>query len=494
MVANVHKVTPFDMEGPTRVGPCYGRNNLFKKGAVMDWQLNYELVVIGSGAAGHHGAIQGAKLGKRVAAIEVGTSLGGATINTGTVPSKTVREAVIRVGSKSTSIADRIAQVASCESAVYANQFRRNGIDLFAGEASFISPNLIQVKNSDECTLIEADRILIATGSRPAHNPKIPVDGVAVFDTDAIRNLPPPKRVLTIVGGGVIGVEYACIAAEAGAIVTLIERRPRMLDFVDGELVEALSYHMRRKGVMFRLGEEVDSVIRNSGGKVCAALKSGKQIWSDGLLYAVGRQGNTESLNLAAARLEADERGRIRVNDRFQTEQPHIYAAGDVIGFPSLASVSMEQGRVAVCYAFGEAAQSVPDLFPYGIFTIPEISFVGKTEEQLTQEAIPYEIGIARYQEIARGQIIGDTTGLLKLLFHRETLRLLGVHIIGEGATELIHIGQAVMGLEGSIKFLLTTVFNYPTLAECYKVAALNGVNRLDYPGKPAIGVEYASR
>jgi NAD(P) transhydrogenase len=274
--------------------------------------------------------------------------------------------------------------------------------------------------------------------------------------------------------------------------VTLIERRPQILEFIDHEIVEALSYHMRCKGVTFRLNEEVESVTKSPDGKVCAALQSGKQVWSDGLLYAVGRQGNTESLNLSAAGLEADSRGRIRVNDRFQTSQPNIYAAGDVIGFPSLASVSMEQGRVAICHAFGEPAHSVPELFPYGIYTIPEVSFVGKTEEQLTREAVPYEVGIARYQEIARGQIIGDTTGLLKLLFHRETLRLLGVHIIGEGATELIHIGQTVLAFEGSVEFLRTTVFNYPTLAECYKVAALNGLNRLNYPVRSVKLVEHA--
>jgi NAD(P) transhydrogenase len=347
--------------------------------------------------------------------------------------------------------------------------------------------------NPDESPVIEADRVLIATGTRPAHTPDIPIDGVSILDTDAIRRLPPRKRVITIVGGGVIGVEYACIAAQLEARVTLVERRQQILDFVDSELAEALSYHMRRKGVTFRLGEEVESVTRNPHGKVCATLKSGKQVWSDGLLYAVGRQGNTECLNLSAAGLEADSRGRIHVNDRFQTKQANIYAAGDVIGFPSLASVSMEQGRVAVCHAFGEPVHSVPDLFPYGIYTIPEISFVGKTEEQLTREAIPYEVGIAHYREIARGQIIGDTTGLLKLLFHRETLRLLGVHILGEGATELIHIGQMVLAFEGSIKFLLTTVFNYPTLAECYKVAALNGMNRLYYSSQPANGVGSAA-
>ena len=400
---------------------------------------------------------------------------------------------MIRATDNSGNLADRIEHVASNESALYANQFRRNGVVVFTGDASFLSPNLIRVTNADESRIIEADRVLIATGTRPAHNPDIPIDGVSILDTDAIRRLPPRKRAITIVGGGVIGVEYACIAAELEASVTLIERRPQILDFIDSEIVEALSYHMRRKGVTFRLGEEVESITKNPDGKVCASLKSGKQVWSDGLLYAVGRQGNTESLNLSAASLKADSRGRIAVNDRFQTDQPNIYAAGDVIGFPSLASVSMEQGRVAVCHAFGEPVHSVPDLFPYGIYTIPEISFVGKTEEQLTREAIPYEVGIARYQEIARGQIIGDTTGLLKLLFHRETLRLLGVHIVGEGATELVHIGQTVLAFEGSIEFLLTTVFNYPTLAECYKVAALNGMNRLHYSSQSASAVQYAT-
>jgi NAD(P) transhydrogenase len=459
----------------------------------MNAQRYYDLVVIGSGAAGHHGAIQGAKLGKTVSVIERGSWLGGATINTGTIPSKTLREAVIRATNNDGNLAGRIEHVALNESALYANQFRRNGVVVFTGDASFLSANLIRVTNADESLIIEADRVLIATGTRPAHNPDIPIDGISILDTDAIRRLPPRKRAITIVGGGVIGVEYACIAAELEASVTLIERRPQILDFVDSEIVEALSYHMRRKGVTFRLGEEVESITKNLDGKVCTTLKSGKRVWSDGLLYAVGRQGNTESLNLSAARLDADSRGRIRVNDRFQTDQPNIYAAGDVIGFPSLASVSMEQGRVAVCYAFGDPVHSVPDLFPYGIYTIPEISFVGKTEEQLTREAIPYEVGIAHYQEIARGQIIGDTTGLLKLLFHRETLRLLGVHIVGEGATELVHIGQTVLAFEGSIKFLLTTVFNYPTLAECYKVAALNGMNRLHLSSETANGVQYAT-
>jgi len=460
----------------------------------------YDLVVIGSGAAGHHGAIQAAKLGKKVLVVEQNSAFGGATINTGTIPSKTLREAVVRLtrlreassfaaehAIAQRSLARRIEQVASNETAVFEDQFRRNGVDTVFGKASFAEPHLIRVDSTQPVHFYKADRVLIAVGARPAHSEVVPVDGLSVIDTDAIRNLPPRRRVLTIVGGGVIGVEYACMAAALGLSVTLIERRARILEFVDFEIVEALSYHMRGRGVTFRLGEEVDQVSTSAEGKVCATLKSGKKIWSDALLYAVGREGNTDTLNLAACGLEADSRGRISVNQDFQTGQPHIYAAGDVIGFPSLASVSMEQGRVAVCRAFGEPVISVPELFPYGIYTIPEISFVGNTEEQLTTEGVPYEIGIAHYREIARGQIIDDTAGLLKILFHRESRRLLGVHIVGEGATELIHIGQAVLAYQGSIDFFVNTVFNYPTLAECYKVAALNGVNRLKLAGPTSI-------
>lgn len=461
---------------------------------------HYDLVVLGSGAAGHHGAIQAAKLGKKVAVIEQSSSLGGACVNTGTIPSKTLRETVVRLaGLKATNnvpnaanreviakqLHKRIEQVASNEAGVFENQFQRNGVETFTGRASFSGPHVIRIDNGRTVEWCYGEHVLIATGTRPAHNDAVPIDGVSIIDTDAIRNMPSPRRVVTIVGGGVIGVEYACMAAALGVSVTLVERRPQILDFVDRQIIEALSYHMRNLGVIFRLGEELDHVSKTPDGKVCATLKSGKQIWSDALLYAVGRQGNTDSLNLAAGGLEADSRGRIKVNQNFQTEQPHIYAAGDVVGFPSLASVSMEQGRVAICHAFGEPANSVPELFPYGIYTIPEISFVGKTEEQLTESAVPYEIGIAHYREIARGQIINDTTGLLKILFHRETRRLLGVHIVGEGATELVHIGQAALAFEGTIDFFVNTVFNYPTLAECYKVAALNGLNRLHYSGTP---------
>ncbi len=460
----------------------------------------YDLVVIGTGPAGHHGAIQGAKLGKKVAVAEMRSYLGGACINTGTIPSKTLREAVLHLsgfqqrglyrigynGKYKISMEDltaRLEQVVRTEVGVFRDQFERNGVDILTGCASFVDPHVIRIEGPDGDSSIQAEYILIAAGTRPSHSERIPLDGKSIFDTDALLNLPALPKLLTIVGGGVIGVEYACMAAALGIAVTLVERRPRILDFVDDQIVEALSYHMRNEGVTFRLGEEVDEVIKTAEGKVCAKLKSKKQIWSDSLLYAVGRQGNTDLLNLAAAGLQADERGRLSVNENFQTAAPHISAAGDVIGFPSLASVSMEQGRLAVCHAFGKPTSSAPHLLPYGIYAIPEISFVGKTEAQLTEEDVPYEIGIANYREIARGQIIGDTTGLLKLLFHRETRRLLGVHIIGEGATELIHIGQAVLAFEGAIDFFVNTVFNYPTLAECYKVAALAGLNRLNYSG-----------
>ena len=286
------------------------------------------------------------------------------------------------------------------------------------------------------------------------------------------------SRSVIVVGGGVIGVEYTCMFAALGVRVILVEKRPRLLEFADAEIIEALSYHLRDHRVTMRLNEEVESVEDTPTG-VVANLMSKKKISGDTLLYAVGRQGNVEDLNLPAAGLEADSRGRIPVNACYQTKQPNIYAVGDVIGFPSLASVSMEQGRIAAATALGIPVHSNPATYPYGIYTIPEISFIGKTEEQLTDEDVPYEVGVAYYREIARGQIRGDTTGRLKLIFHRETKEILGVHIIGEGASELLHIGQAVMILKGTIEYFVDTVFNYPTLAECYKAAAFNGLNKL---------------
>jgi NAD(P) transhydrogenase len=456
----------------------------------------FDLIVIGSGPAGQRAAIQGAKLGKRVALIEKIATLGGCCINTGTIPSKTMREAVLhlsgyyyqnvyginyRVKEKIT-MADllfRVQHVIKTEVDVTQAQLTRNGIEVLSGVAQFTDATHLRVMNALGQADYEAKNIVIGTGTKPAESPKVPLNGRTIVNSDQILQMANVPRTLIVVGGGVIGVEYTCMFAILGVRVILVERRPRLLEFADAEMVEALSYHLRDNRVTMRLNEEVVSVEETPEGGVVANLESKKKISGDALLYAVGRQGNVDELNLAAAGIEADKRGRIAVDDQYRTKQPHIFAVGDVIGFPSLASVSMEQGRLAAAFAFGSTACSNPALYPYGIYTIPEISFIGKTEEQLTDEDAPYEVGVAYYREIARGQIRGDTTGRLKLIFHRETKEILGVHIIGEGASELLHIGQAVMALNGTVDYFVHTVFNYPTLAECYKAAAFNGLNKL---------------
>jgi NAD(P) transhydrogenase len=359
-------------------------------------------------------------------------------------------------------------------------QLSRNNIEMLVGIASFEDANHIKVTNSRGSNVYETKNVLIATGTKPAASEKVPINGRSIINSDQVLELPALPKTMIVVGGGVIGVEYTCMFSALGVRVTLIERRPRLLEFADTEIVEALSYHLRDSRVTMRLNEEVESVEEMADGTVVANLESKKKVQGDALLYAVGRQGNVDELNLAAIGLDADKRGRIPVDKDFRTKVPNVFAAGDVIGFPSLASVSMEQGRIASARAFGdETILSNPSYYPYGIYTIPEISFIGKTEEQLTEEDVPYEVGVAYYREIARGQIRGDTTGRLKLIFHRMTHAILGVHIIGEGASELLHIGQAVMVLGGKLEYFVDTVFNYPTLAECYKVAAFNGLNRV---------------
>jgi NAD(P) transhydrogenase len=422
--------------------------------------------------------------------------VGGVCTNTGTIPSKTMREAVLhlsgylyqsiyginyRVKEKITmaDLSFRVLHVIKTETDVIRAQLARNGVELRHGAASLIDPHHVLVQNSGGQTELEGQAIIIATGTKPAESPRVPLNGRNIVNSDQVLLMPELPKALIVVGGGVIGVEYTCMFATLGVRVVLIERRPRLLEFADAEMVEALCYHLRDSRVTLRLNEEVVSVEETPDGGVVANLQSNKRISGDALLYAVGRQGNVEELNLAAAGLEADARGRIAVDEEYRTRQPHIFAAGDVIGFPSLASVSMEQGRLAACYALGLREPSNPANYPYGIYTIPEISFIGKTEEQLTEEDVPYEVGVAYYREIARGQIRGDTTGRLKLIFHRETKELLGIHVIGEGASELLHIGQAVMALKGTIDYFVNTVFNYPTLAECYKAAAFNGLNKL---------------
>jgi NAD(P) transhydrogenase len=461
----------------------------------------YDLIVIGSGPAGQRAAIQGAKSGKRIALVEQREVIGGVSINSGTIPSKTMREAVLhlsgynyqniygvsyRVKEKITmaDLAFRVQHVIKTEIDVTQAQLARNGIEVVTGTASFKNPTTILVTSSRGSGEITADHIVIATGTKPACSPKVPINARTIINSDQILEMPSIPRTMIVVEGGVIGVEYTCMFATLGVRVTLIEKRPRLLEFADSEIVEALSYHLRDHRVTMRLNEEVQSVEEATGGtgqNVVAYLESNKKVPADALLYAVGRQGSVNELNLEAAGLTADARGRIAVNEFYQTVQPNIYAAGDVIGFPSLASVSMEQGRIAAAHAFDKPASSNPSYFPFGIYTIPEISFIGKTEEQLTDEDVPYEVGVAYYREIARGQIRGDTTGRLKLIFHRDTLELLGVHIIGEGASELLHIGQAVLILKGKVDYFVDTVFNYPTLAECYKAAAFNGLNKLSH-------------
>ncbi len=457
---------------------------------------NYDLIVIGSGPAGQRAAIQGAKSGKTVAVVEKREVVGGACINTGTIPSKTIREAVLHLSGyyyqnvyginyrvkQTITMADlafRVQHVIKTEIDVTQAQLSRNNVELLTGNASFVDPHTIAVEGSRGRQEFGAGTVVIASGTKPAVSPKVPLNGRNIISSDQIMQMPEIPKTLIVVGGGVIGVEYTCIFATLGVRVILIEKRPRLLEFADTEMVEALSYHLRDSRVTMRLNEEVESVEEATPGSVVAFTESRKRLSGDALLYAVGRQGNVDEMNLAAAGIEADSRGRIPVDADYQTKQPHIYAVGDVIGFPSLASVSMEQGRIAAAHAFGKSIHSNPANYPYGIYTIPEISFIGKTEEQLTDEDVPYEVGVAYYREIARGQIRGDTTGRLKLIFHRETKQVLGVHIIGEGASELLHIGQAVMILGGTMDYFVNTVFNYPTLAECYKAAAFNGLNKL---------------
>jgi NAD(P) transhydrogenase len=456
----------------------------------------YDLLVIGSGPAGQRAAIQGAKSGKRVALVEKREVVGGACINTGTIPSKTMREAVLhltgfayqgiygvnyRVKEKITmgDLGFRVQHVIKTETDITQAQLSRNGIEVIYGTARFVDPTHIRVESARGVSDYEAGIIIIGTGTKPAVSPKVPLNGRTIINSDQILQMPDIPKILIVVGGGVIGVEYTCMFAALGVRVILVEKRPRLLEFADAEMIEALSYHLRDHRVTMRLNEEVESVEETPGCGVVANLMSKKKISGDALLYAVGRQGSVEELDLPAAGLEADNRGRIPVDACFRTKQPHIFAVGDVIGFPSLASVSMEQGRIAAATALGIPVHSNPATYPYGIYTIPEISFIGKTEEQLTDEDVPYEVGVAFYREIARGQIRGDTTGRLKLIFHRETKEILGVHIIGEDASELLHIGQAVMILKGTVEYFVDTVFNYPTLAECYKAAAFNGLNKL---------------
>jgi NAD(P) transhydrogenase len=458
---------------------------------------DFDLVCIGSGPAGQRAAVQAAKLGKRVAVIERRRVVGGVCVDTGTIPSKTFREAVLDAARpfslpRGASVASvgrrvpvkhllaRIHHVVRREVEVVEDQLRRNEVVLVYGHARFQDAHTVRVESEHGPRLVTGEHVLIACGTRPAPPPCVPAGGLVLTSDDVLR-LERLPHVAAVIGGGVIGIEYASMLAAVGVRITLVERRERPLEFLDREMVDELIHQMRNLNVTFRLGEAVAGI--EAGGasppQAVIRLESGKRIVADAVLYAIGRIGATDGLDLDKVGLTADERGRLRVNERFQTSVPHVLAAGDVIGFPSLAATSSEQGRLAACFAFGADAAPMAAHFPIGIYSIPEISMVGSPEHELTRQCVPYEVGIARYREIARGQILGDDSGLFKMLFHRETKDLLGVHVIGTGATELIHVGQAVMGLGGGLDYFLHTVFNYPTLAECYKVAALDAANRM---------------
>ena len=457
----------------------------------------YDLIVIGSGPAGQKGAICAAKLRKRVAIVDRTVMLGGVCVHTGTIPSKSVREAIFQLTGVAVrnfygngyrakgdvtvhDLASRVSGIVSRETDVVRAQLRRNGVSIYQGLAQFVDPHTVEVQGESEKVTLHGENILIACGTRPARSADIPFDGKRIIDTDEFTCLGNLPREMIVVGAGVVGLEYASFMAAVGVEVTLIDQRPTVLDFVDREIADALSYHLRQMGMTFRLGEKVTRVSFDASRNLVAAeLESGKKIQAEMLLYAVGRQANGDVLHLDAAGLTADPRGRIKVDADYRTEVPHVYAAGDIIGFPALASTSMEQGRLASCRMFGAPSEHMPELFPYGIYTIPEISTVGQTEEKLTAAKVPYEVGISKFNELAKSMMLGDETGMLKLLFDRNTRKLLGVHILGQRATEIIHIGQAVMAYGGTIEYFRDTVFNYPTLAEAYKVAALDGLNKL---------------
>ncbi|WP_163513785.1 Si-specific NAD(P)(+) transhydrogenase [Fodinicola acaciae] len=470
---------------------------------------DFDLLVLGSGPSGQKAAIAGAKLGGRVAIVDRRHMVGGVCINTGTIPSKTLREAVLyltglnqrelygqsyRVKEDITfgDLAARTQHVVSREVDVIRSQLGRNRVALLTGSARFLDDHTIAIRNEDgsDERKVSADKIVIAVGTKPARPSTVDFDGRTVVDADQILRIDRIPRSLVVVGAGVIGIEYASMFAALGSKVTVVESRERMLDFCDLEVVEALKYHLRDLAVTFRFRETVAAVERHED-MTLTLLQSGKKLLADTVMYSAGRQGVTDELRLEAAGLEADNRGRIKVDDNFQTTVPHIYAVGDVIGFPALAATSMEQGRVAVHHAFGEPVEHLSQLYPIGIYSIPEISFVGKTEDELTESSIPFEVGVARYRELARGAIIGDSYGMLKILVSNEDRKLLGVHVFGTNATELVHIGQAVMGCGGTVDYLVNAVFNYPTLAESYKVAALDVLNkmravqRISTPAKP---------
>lgn len=457
----------------------------------------YDLVVIGSGPAGRRAAIQAAKLEKKVLVIEKGTRVGGVSVHTGTIPSKTLRETALNLTGwrergfygrsyrvkqeiKAEDLRRRLLITLDHEVEVLEHQFSRNRVSQMRGTARFLDLHTIEVTKDDgEVLHVKADTVLLAVGTRPFRPTHIPFDGVSVLDSDEILEIKELPRSMIVIGAGVIGIEYATIFSALDTAVTVVEPRDTMLDFIDKEIVEDFTYQLRDRNMKLIFGQTVETV-EKIDGKCRVTLKNGRVLMSEMVLYAAGRVGAIDTLNLSAIGLEADNRGRLKVNpETFQTSLPNIYAAGDVVGFPSLASTSMEQGRIAARHAVGAPAHDPPQFFPYGIYAVPEISTCGLTEEEVIQRGIPYETGIAHFRETSRGHIMGLDSGMLKMIFSHKTRRLLGVHIVGEGATELVHIGQAVLNLKGTVEYFVENTFNYPTLAEAYKIAGLDAWNRM---------------
>ena len=458
---------------------------------------HYDLIVIGSGPAGRRAAVQGAKLKKSVLVVERGQRVGGVSVHTGTIPSKTLRETVLNLSGwrergfygrayrakqdiTAEDLRKRLHITLDHEVEVLEHQFARNMVDKIIGSARFLDVNTVAVDSDNGTASYSADRFVIAVGTRPYRPNHIGFDGVNIVDSDEILDLTRIPRQLVVVGASVIGVEYASIFSALDVKVTIVEPQASMLPFLDRELADEFVHDLRDRGVAIRFNAKVTGATVQRPENCLVNLADGRQLRADMVLFSAGREGAIDALNLAACGLQADERGRLAVDKAtFQTAQPHIYAAGDIVGFPSLASTSMEQGRIAACHAFDEPAHKAPEFFPYGIYSVPEISTIGMSEELARERGIPYECGVARFRETSRGHIMGIGSGFMKMLFALETRRLLGVHIVGEGATELIHIGQAVLNLEGTLDYFVENTFNFPTLAEAYKVAALDAWNRM---------------
>jgi len=458
----------------------------------------FDFIVIGSGPAGRRAAIQAAKLGKSVLVIEGRMRVGGVSVHTGTIPSKTLRETALNLSGwrergfygrsyrvkkeiGSHDLSTRLGKTLDHEVDVLEHQFLRNGVVTMAGFARFTDPHSLIVTSPDGSELaVSGERILICVGTVPFRPDHIDFSDPDIMDSDEVVNLHRMPRSLTVVGAGVIGIEYATIFSALDVAVTVIEPRESFLDFIDREIIDEFVHQLRDRGIVFRMGSPVETVVRGEDGRIVTTMKDGRAVRTEMLLYCAGRMGATSDIGLENCGLETNARGRLAIDpETFQTTVPHIYAAGDVIGFPSLASTSMEQGRIAACHAFGLPLPPAPQYFPYGIYAVPEISTVGMSEQEVRDRKINYEVGIARFRETSRGHIMGLEHGLMKMLFSNKTRRLLGVHIIGEGATELIHIGQAVLNLKGTIDYFIENTFNYPTLAEAYKVAALDAWNRM---------------